>query len=62
MVFIMKLYMFITEKPGNQINKIKKELLKHDNANSLQIFIFLNLARPPFGVRGQKWHNSATID
>lgn len=58
MFFIIKLYMFIREKSENQMKVIKKELLKHHSANSLQIFIFFDLAWPLFGVRGQKWHNS----
>lgn len=57
-VVVIKLHMFITEKSGNQINKIKTELLKYHNPNSLQIFIFSNLARPPFKVTGQKWRNT----
>lgn len=59
----MKLYMFIRDKAGNPINKIKKELLKHHSAISLQIFISPGLAWPLSRVRGEKWHNSfSTIE
>ena len=34
----------IREKSENDINKIKKELLKHHSANSLQIHIFYDVA------------------